>query len=103
MIAIIKTGGKQYKVKKGDKLKVEKLNKKEGSEITLNEVLLISEAKKTEIGQPKVKNAKVTAKILRQGKAKKIEVIKYKNKTRYRKKIGHRQNYTELEIIAITA
>ena len=103
MIAIIKTGGKQYKVKKGDRLKVEKLPKKEGSEITLNEVLLVADAKKTTLGRPKVKNAKVTAKVLKQGKAKKVEVIKYKNKIRYRRKIGHRQNFTELEITGLTA
>lgn len=103
MIAIVKTGGKQYKVKKGDKLKVEKLPEKEGAEITLNEVLLVADAKKTEIGRPKVKNAKVTAKVLKQGRADKIEVIKYKNKTRYRRKIGHRQSFTELEITGLKA
>ncbi len=101
MIAVIKTGGKQYKVSPGDKLKVEKLDKKEGSEISFKEVLLVEKNKKLYLGNPLVKEAKVTAKVLKQGKGKKIIVFKYKPKTRYKKKQGHRQLFTEVEITKI--
>jgi large subunit ribosomal protein L21 len=100
MIAIIKTGGKQYIVKPGDKLKVEKLEKKEGEEFSLSEVLLVEKNNKVEIGNPLVK-ADVTAKVLSHGKGEKIIVFKYKPKKRESRKIGHRQPYTEIEIIGI--
>jgi len=98
MIAIIKTGGKQYKVSKGDKIKVEKLNVEKGKEVVFDEVLLISNDKKTEIGKPLVKNAKVIGKVLKQARAKKVEIVKHKAKKRYNVKKGHRQYYTEVEI-----
>ena len=98
MLAVIKTGGKQYLVKPGDKIKIEKIKGKEGKEITFKEVLLLEKNKKVEIGTPLVKGAKVVAKILAQGKGKKIIVFKYKPKTRYKVKKGHRQLYTEVEI-----
>jgi large subunit ribosomal protein L21 len=101
MLAIIKTGGKQYIVSPGQKIKIEKINKKEGDEIVFNEVLLVEKGKKIEIGTPLVKGAKVIGKILSQGKAKKVIVFKYKPKTRYKKKTGHRQSYTEVEIKSI--
>lgn len=101
MLAVIKTGGKQYLVSPGKKIKVEKLNKKEGSEITFNEVLLLEKAKKIEIGTPFVKGAKVIAKVLKQGKDKKIIVFKYKAKKRYKVKKGHRQPFTEVEVVKI--
>lgn len=101
MIAIIKTGGKQYIVKPGDKLKVEKLDAKEGKEITLSEVLLVEKNDKVEIGTPVIKDAKVEAKILKHGKADKVIVFKYKAKKRFSRKIGHRQPYTEIEITGI--
>ncbi len=99
-IAVIKTGGKQYKVAEGDRLKVEKIAGKEGAEVSFKEVLLVADDKDKDVklGQPKVKDAKVTAKVLQQAKDKKVMVIKYKNKTRYRRKKGHRQNFTEVEI-----
>ena len=100
MLAIINTGGKQYIVKPGDKLKVEKLDKKEGDEISFSDVLLVEKNKKVEIGIPLVK-AEVQAKILKHGKADKIIVFKYKSKKRESKKIGHRQPFTEIEIIGI--
>ncbi len=106
MIAIIKTGGKQYLVKPGTKIKVEKLDKKEGEEISFDVLLAADESSEkgqVEIGKPVATNAKVQAKILRHGKAKKVIVFKYKSKKRYSKKIGHRQPYTELEITAIKA
>lgn len=102
MFAIIKTGGKQYKVEKGDVLRIEKIDKKTGNIVTFNEVLLVSDdKKKISIGMPKVKEAKVEAKILEQGRAKKVEVVKYKPKIRYKRKKGHRQPYTKIEITAI--
>ncbi len=101
MLAIIKTGGKQYKVAPGDKIKIEKIDKKEGSEITFKEVLLVEKNRKLDIGTPFVKGAKVVGKILSQGKGKKVIVFKYKPKTRYKKKAGHRQLFTEVEITKI--
>ncbi len=101
MFAVIKTGGKQYLVKPGDKIKIEKIKNKEGEEITFEEVLLVSEDGKTEIGKPLVDGAKVKAKVLEQGKGKKIIVFKYRPKKRYRKKQGHRQPYTLVEILEI--
>jgi len=101
MIAIIKTGGKQYIVKPGDKLKIEKLEEKEGAEIKFSDVLLVADDKKSEIGAPLVKGAEVTAKVLKQDKAEKVIIFKYKAKKRYSRKIGHRQPYTEIEITGI--
>jgi len=101
MLAIIKTGGKQYKVSKGDKIKIEKLDAKQGDEIVFDEVLLVEKDKKIEIGRPLIKNAQVKGKILKQGRAKKVEIVKHKAKKRYNLKKGHRQYYTEVEIIDI--
>jgi len=102
MLAVIKTGGKQYIVSPGQKIKIEKLNKKEGEEITFDEVLLVEKGRQIEIGTPLVKGAKVIGKIISQGKAKKVIVFKYKPKTRYKVKKGHRQSYTEVEIKTIS-
>ena len=101
MLAVIKTGGKQYIVKPGDKLKVEKLVEKEGSAISFSEVLLVEKSKKLQVGTPQVKEAKVEAKILKHGKGDKVIVFKYKPKKRYSRKLGHRQPYTEIEITGI--
>lgn len=98
MLAIIKTGGKQYKIEPGKKIKVEKLEVAEGAKISLDEVLLVADDKKTSIGQPLVAGAKVEATVLSHGKAKKVQLIKYKAKKRYSIKKGHRQSFTELEI-----
>ncbi len=98
MLAVIKTGGKQYLVRKGDKIKIEKLDKKEGEQIEFTDVLLLEKDKKVEIGKPIIKNAKVIGKILKQGRGKKVIIFKYKSKKRYSKKAGHRQPYTEAEI-----
>jgi len=97
-LAVIKTGGKQYLVTPGQKIKIEKLKDKEGKVVIFNQVLFLEKNKKVEIGTPFVKGAKVTAKILRHGKAKKVIIFKYKPKTRYKKKTGHRQSFTEVEI-----
>lgn len=101
MLAVIRTGGKQYLVSPGDKIKIEKIEKKEGQEVTFNDVLLVEKRNKVEIGNPKVKGAKVTAKVLKQGKGKKVIIFKYKPKKRYKVKKGHRQPFTEVEILKI--
>jgi len=103
MFAVIKTGGKQYKVEAGTKLKIEKLEVEEGSTVTFDEVLLLADGENVTIGKPVVKGASVTAKVAAQGRAKKIIVFKYKNKTRYSVKRGHRQHFTEVEITDIKA
>ena len=102
MLAVIKTGGKQYLVSPGQKIKIEKINEKEGEEITFDEVLLVEKGKKIEIGTPFIAEAKVIGKVLSQGKGKKVIVFKYKQKTRYKVKKGHRQPYTEVEIKTIS-
>jgi len=101
MLAVIKTGGKQYLVSPGQKIKIEKIDKKEGSEIIFNEVLLLEKGKKIEIGTPLVEGAKVVGKVLKQGKNKKVIIFKYKSKKRYKVKKGHRQPFTEVEIKTI--
>ena len=100
---MIKTGGKQYLVSPGDKIKVEKLDKAEGKEITFGQVLLMEKNKALKIGEPLVKGAKVTAKILKQDRAKKVIVLKYRPKKRYQKKKGHRQPFTQVEILKIVS
>ena len=101
MLAVIKTGGKQYLVSPGQKIRVEKLDKKIGEEIIFSEVLLLEKQKKLEIGTPLVKDAKVVGKVINQGKAKKVIIFKYKAKKRYHLKKGHRQQFTEVEITAL--
>ena len=101
MLAVIKTGGKQYLVSPGDKIKVEKLDKKEGEEVSFADVLLVEKNKKIKIGNPKVKTATVEAKILKHGKGDKLIIFKYKAKKRYKRKVGHRQSFTEIEILKI--
>ena len=101
MLAVIKTGGKQYIVTPGAKIKIEKIEEKEGKEIVFKEVLLLEKNKKIEIGTPLVKGAKVIGKIVCQGKGKKVVVFKYKPKKRYKKKTGHRQAFSEVEILKI--
>jgi len=98
-MAVIKTGGKQYLVQKGAKLKVEKLNASDGQAIKL-ETLLRADGAKVEIGRPQLATA-VEAKILASGRAKKILVVKYKAKTRYKRRVGHRQQYSQIEITKI--
>ncbi len=98
---IIETGGKQYKVSAGDKLKIEKLRVEEGQTAIFDKVLLKADEKNVEIGIPYVEGAKVEAKVLGSGKDKKKIVFRYHPKTRYRKKKSHRQPYTEIEVTKI--
>ncbi|RVU54921.1 50S ribosomal protein L21 [Anaerosphaera multitolerans] len=97
MYAVIETGGKQYTVKVGDKVKIEKLNGEEGEKVTFDKVLLVG-GDDLKVGKPYVEGAKVEAKILLQAKDKKIIVYKYKAKKNERKKKGHRQPFTLVEI-----
>tara|TARA_B100000378_G_C17952894_1_gene380748 strand:+ start:176 stop:508 length:333 start_codon:yes stop_codon:yes gene_type:complete len=102
MFAVVKTGGKQYKVKENDIILVEKLENKKGDSINLNQILLLSnDEKKIQIGTPLLKGVSVKAKILEQKKQKKILVFKKKRRKNYKKKTGHRQNITVLKILKI--
>ncbi len=102
MYAIIATGGKQYKVAEGDIIYVEKLNEEAGKTVTFDDVIVVNNDKDILCGD-KVANAKVTAEVISEGKGKKVVVYKYKRKTGYHKKQGHRQPYTKVEIKKITA
>ena len=102
MIAVIKTGGKQYKVAVGDKIKGEKLEEKEGEKIDFSEVLFLGDEKNIQLGNPLVKGAKVEGKVLNTAKEKKVVGIKFKAKKRYKVKFGHRQIMSEVEITKIT-
>jgi len=103
MYAVIKTGGKQYRVEQGQKLRVEKLPGNPGDTIELDHVLLVAGGDTPKIGQPLVEGAKVSAEIVAQDRAKKIIVFKLKRRKNYRRKQGHRQPYTELKITGIHA
>lgn len=101
MYAIIESCGKQYKVAEGDVVFFEKLDAEEGKKITFDQVILVSEEGKVQVGAPYVKGVKVEGKVVAHGKGKKIIVFKMKAKKNYRRKQGHRQPYTKVEITAI--
>jgi large subunit ribosomal protein L21 len=101
MYAVIKTGGKQYRVAQGDRLRVEKLAGNVGDTVTLGEVLLVGAGEGVKIGTPSVSGAKVEAKILGQDRGEKIIIFKFRRRKNYRRKTGHRQPYTALEITGI--
>ena len=103
MYAIIETGGKQYKVSEGDIITVEKLGVEAGSEYTFENVLAVNNGEKLTVGTPVVAGASVVASVIGDGKAKKVIVYKYKRKTGYHKKNGHRQQYTKVKIEKINA
>ncbi len=102
MYAIVRAGGKQYQVKSGDRLRVEKLEGNVGDTVDLDDVLMVVDGEDVKIGKPVLENAKVVAKIHEQGKAKKVVVFKRKRRKGYRLKRGHRQLYTGLTIEQIT-
>lgn len=102
MYAIIATGGKQYKVEEGDVIKVEKLGVEAGETVTFEQVLVVSDGE-TKVGTPTVDGASVTATVVSEGKAKKVIVYRYKRKTGYHKKNGHRQPFTQVKIEKINA
>jgi large subunit ribosomal protein L21 len=101
MYAVVNTGGKQYKVKQGEILRVEKIPGDVGSTVTFDRVLLFSDGKNVDIGQPVLDDVAVEGRIVEQGKAKKIIVFKYKRRKRYRRKKGHRQEFTAVRIDSI--
>ncbi len=103
MYAVIKTGGKQYKVEEGTVLQVEKLEQNEGDKIEFNDVLMYSDGENITLGNPLVENAVVKAEIIKQAKDKKVLVFKYKRRKGYRRMRGHRQHFTEIKINSIDA
>jgi large subunit ribosomal protein L21 len=102
MYAVIKTGGKQHKVAEGEILKVEKLKASEGEPVDITDVLLVEKDGEVTLGSPFIEGAKVTVKILRHGKEDKVTIIKMKRRKDYRKKQGHRQTYSEIQIEQIS-
>ena len=103
MYAVIKTGGKQYRVVPGERLKVEKLETEVGGTVTLNQVLMVSDGDKTTIGSPIVKGASVKATVGSHGRGDKVMIFKMRRRKHYRKTQGHRQSFTEIKIEAIAA
>lgn len=97
-IAVIETGGKQYKVSVGEKIKISKVKAENGKSFDFDRVLLVADEKETKVGKPYLDGAKVEGAVLKQGRSKKVIVFKYKPKKRYRVKKGHRQEFTEVEI-----
>lgn len=103
MYAVIKTGGKQYKVVAGEKIKVEQIPADIGSEITLDQVLAVGAGETIKVGAPMVEGATVQATVLAQGRHKKVKIFKMRRRKHYQKRQGHRQNYTELQIVSVNA
>ena len=103
MYAVVKTGGKQYRVSAGEKLRIEQIPAEVGQEIVLDQVLLVGEGEAVKLGTPLVAGAKVKAKVLAQGRGEKVRIFKLHRRKHYRRTQGHRQNYTEIEILGIAA
>ncbi len=103
MYAVIATGGKQYKVTKGETLRVEKLDGDEGSTVKLDNVLMVADGDKVSVGTPTLDKASVTAKIMAHGRGEKVEIIKFRRRKYSRTQAGHRQSYTEIEVTDIKA
>ena len=102
MYAVIKTGGKQYRVAQGDTLKVEKLDAGEGESIEFDQVLMVGEGKDVKIGTPYIDGSRVTATVKGHGRGDKVDIIKFRRRKHHMKRAGHRQDYTELEITGIS-
>lgn len=103
MYAVIKTGGKQYRVSTGDKLRVETLPAEVGAEIAFDQVLMVAEGEKVSVGKPLVAGATVKATVVSHGRGDKVRIFKHRRRKHFKKQAGHRQNYTEVEISGITA
>ena len=103
MYAVIKTGGKQYRVQAGEKLKIEQIPADVGSQIVLDQVLMVGAGETVTIGTPLLAGAQVSATVLSQGRADKVRIFKMRRRKHYQKRQGHRQNYTEIQIGTITA
>jgi large subunit ribosomal protein L21 len=102
MYAVIKTGGKQYRVSQGDTLKVEKLDAGEGDSVEFDQVLMVGEGEDVKIGTPYVEGSRVTATVKAQGRGKKVEIIKFRRRKHHMRRMGHRQDFTEVEITGIS-
>ena len=103
MYAVISTGGKQYKLAQGDVCRVEKLDAEEGASVEIDKVLMIADGDNINIGTPFVDGGKVTATVKSHGRAKKVEIMKFRRRKHHQKRTGHRQYYTEIEVTAISA
>jgi len=103
MYAVIKAGGKQYRVASGEKLKIESVVAEVGSEIVLDQVLMVADGDKVTLGTPTLTGASVKAKVISHGRGDKVHIFKMRRRKHYRKSQGHRQNYTEIEILGIAA
>jgi len=103
MYAVVNTGGKQYKVQKGETLRIEKIPGEVGTQVTVDKVLMVADGENVRVGQPLLEKAAVQASIVEQDRAKKIIIFKYKRRKRYRRKQGHRQPYTAIRIDGIEA
>jgi large subunit ribosomal protein L21 len=103
MYAIVATGGKQYRVKEGEKLRVEKLSAEAGDTVELDKVLMVGEGEDVKIGAPYLEGAKVTATVSANGRGDKVKIVKFRRRKHYRREMGHRQSYTEIEITGISA
>ena len=103
MYAVIKTGGKQYRIQVGEKLKVEQIEAERGSELVLDQVLMVADGEKISMGNPFVEGATVSAKVLDQGRHDKIRIFKMRRRKHYQKHQGHRQNFTEIQITGIAS
>ncbi|GGX70027.1 50S ribosomal protein L21 [Saccharospirillum salsuginis] len=103
MYAVIVSGGKQYRVSEGDKLKLEKIEAETGASIDFDKVLLVVDGEKVNVGAPEVKGAKVTAEVVTHGRHKKVKILKFKRRKHHMKQMGHRQWFTEVKITGISA
>jgi large subunit ribosomal protein L21 len=103
MYAVIKTGGKQYRVAAGEKLRIESLAAEVGAEVTLDQVLLVADGENLKVGAPLVAGATVKATVVSHGRGDKVRIFKMRRRKHYRKTQGHRQNYTEIEVVGIHA
>ncbi|MAZ69697.1 MULTISPECIES: 50S ribosomal protein L21 [Porticoccus] len=103
MYAVIKSGGKQHRVKEGEYLRLEKLEVPTGGNIDFNEVLMVADGENFKIGAPLLEGAKVTGEVLSHGRADKVQIIKFRRRKHHRKQMGHRQWYTEVKITGISA
>ena len=103
MYAIVVTGGKQYRVKEGEKLRVEKLSAEAGETVELEKVLMVGEGDDVKIGAPYLEGVKVTATVAANGRGDKVKIVKFNRRKHYRKQMGHRQSFTEIEITGISA
>ena len=103
MYAVIKTGGKQYRVSEGDTLRVERIPAEEGSAVELDQVLMVGEGDNIQVGTPYLAGGKVTATVKAHGRGEKVKIMKMRRRKHYRKHMGHRQDYTELQINTISA